>query len=133
MFNERVCICEKENLSIKGFSIRFCFSSLPVLAHNSGVMYGSFCNCGRRQGQREDSFSIKAANYTFYCQLAENCCSRLDSIQFPTFKPSVTDAKGMLSLLFCHYKNTNLLVIIAHIFIGTRVRLNFFFVRGSMV
>ncbi|XP_066949064.1 nonsense-mediated mRNA decay factor SMG8-like isoform X2 [Macrobrachium rosenbergii] len=69
-------------------------SSLPVMAHNSGVVYVSFCNCGRRQGQREDSFSIKAANYTFYQQLAESCCSRLDSIPFPTFKPSVTDAKA---------------------------------------
>ncbi|XP_064115140.1 uncharacterized protein LOC135221254 [Macrobrachium nipponense] len=69
--------------------------TLPVMAHNSGVVYVSFCNCGRRQGQREDSFSIKAANYTFYQQLAESCCSRLENtIPFPTFKPSVTDAKA---------------------------------------
>ncbi|KAK7078534.1 Protein smg8 [Halocaridina rubra] len=68
--------------------------SLPIMAHNSGVVYVSFCNCGRRQGQREDSFSVKGANYSFYQQLAENCCNRLDSISFPTFKPSVTDAKA---------------------------------------
>lgn len=69
-------------------------SSLPVLDHKSGVVYISFCNCGRRQGQRDDSFSAKAANYTFYQQLSESCCSRLDSITFPTFKPSVTNAKA---------------------------------------
>ncbi|XP_045596633.2 nonsense-mediated mRNA decay factor SMG8 [Procambarus clarkii] len=69
-------------------------SSLPVMIHNSGVMYISFCNCGRRQGQREDSFSVKAANYTFYQHLAESCCIRLESIPFPTFIPSVTNAKA---------------------------------------
>ncbi|ROT82205.1 putative protein SMG8 isoform X2 [Penaeus vannamei] len=56
--------------------------------------YVSFCNCGRRQGQREDPFSTKAANYTFYEQLSETCCSRLDTISFPTFKSSVIDAKA---------------------------------------
>ncbi|XP_069946047.1 nonsense-mediated mRNA decay factor SMG8 isoform X3 [Cherax quadricarinatus] len=69
-------------------------SSLPVMTHNSGVVYISFCNCGRRQGQREDSFSVKTANHTFYQQLAESCCSRLESLHFPTFKPSVTNAKA---------------------------------------
>ncbi|KAG7157524.1 SMG8-like, partial [Homarus americanus] len=54
----------------------------------------SFCNCGRRQGQREDSFSVKTANHSFYQQLAEACCTRLESISFSTFKPSVTNAKA---------------------------------------
>ncbi|XP_042242622.1 protein smg8-like isoform X2 [Homarus americanus] len=69
-------------------------SSLPVMTHNSGIMYISFCNCGRRQGQREDSFSVKTANHSFYQQLAEACCTRLESISFSTFKPSVTNAKA---------------------------------------
>ncbi|XP_047489241.1 nonsense-mediated mRNA decay factor SMG8-like isoform X2 [Penaeus chinensis] len=69
-------------------------SSVPVMSHSSGIGYVSFCNCGRRQGQREDPFSTKAANYTFYEQLAETCCTRLDTISFPTFKSSVIDAKA---------------------------------------
>ncbi|XP_076035791.1 nonsense-mediated mRNA decay factor SMG8 isoform X2 [Oratosquilla oratoria] len=69
-------------------------SSLPVMSHSSGVVYTSVCNCGRRQGQREDPFSLKAANLTFYQQLSESCCSRLDSFQFATFKPSISNAKA---------------------------------------
>ncbi|KAK4311693.1 hypothetical protein Pmani_016826 [Petrolisthes manimaculis] len=65
---------------------------LPVMPHSSGVTYVSGCNCGHRQGQREDPFSARAANLTFYQHLAETCCSRLDSIPFPTFKPSVSNA-----------------------------------------
>ncbi|KAK8373994.1 hypothetical protein O3P69_016215 [Scylla paramamosain] len=67
---------------------------IPTLPHSSGVTYISFCNCGRRQGQREDPFSMNDANFVFYSHLAESCCSRLDSISFPTFKPSVSDARG---------------------------------------
>ncbi|XP_063853668.1 LOW QUALITY PROTEIN: nonsense-mediated mRNA decay factor SMG8-like [Scylla paramamosain] len=66
---------------------------IPTLPHSSGVTYISFCNCGRRQGQREDPFSMNDANFVFYSHLAESCCSRLDSISFPTFKPSVSDAR----------------------------------------
>ncbi|KAG0725670.1 Protein SMG8 [Chionoecetes opilio] len=45
--------------------------SLPVMAHSSAVTYVSFCNCGRRQGQREDPFSTDTANHVFYAHLSE--------------------------------------------------------------
>lgn len=67
---------------------------LPVMPHNSAVTYISFCNCGRRQGQRDDPFSAHDANYVFYSHLSDTCCSRLDSITFPTFKPSVSNARA---------------------------------------
>lgn len=66
----------------------------PVMAHNSGVVYVSFCNCGHRQGQREDPFTPKAANYDFYAHCAETCCNQLETVTFPTFKPSGPDAKA---------------------------------------
>ncbi|XP_050702519.1 nonsense-mediated mRNA decay factor SMG8-like [Eriocheir sinensis] len=67
---------------------------LPVMPHSSGVTYISFCNCGRRQGQREDPFTVHDANHLFYSLLADTCCTRLEAITFPTFKPSVSNARA---------------------------------------
>ena len=50
------------------------------------------CDCGRTQGTRDDPYTVKLANYTFYQQISKGCaCSGLDRHTFPTFEPSVTE------------------------------------------
>jgi protein SMG8 len=67
-------------------------SQLPLMEHSSGVRYISACNCGRKQGPREDPFTMRAANYDFYQLLGEECgCNNLESICFPVFQPSTQD------------------------------------------
>jgi protein SMG8 len=62
------------------------------MEHSSGVRYVSACNCGRKQGPREDPFTMRAANYDFYQVLGEDCgCNHLESIRFPVFQPSTQD------------------------------------------
>nr|CAG4650013.1 EOG090X02WG [Sida crystallina] len=63
-------------------------SKLPVLPHASGVRYVSACSCGRRQANREDPYDVKYGNYDFYGLIEDECCGRLNHIQFPVFKPS---------------------------------------------
>jgi protein SMG8 len=64
-------------------------TQLPLMEHSSGVRYISACNCGRKQGPREDPFTMQAANYDFYQLLGEECgCNHLESIHFPVFQPS---------------------------------------------
>jgi hypothetical protein len=36
---------------------------------------------------REDPFTLKDANYTFYQELEEECCKDLEHVEFPTFQP----------------------------------------------
>ncbi|XP_039282793.1 protein SMG8 [Nilaparvata lugens] len=71
-------------------------SDLPVMEHSSGVRYVSACDCGRRQGPRDDPFTVRAANCDFYTQLGDDCqCgSALERIHFPVFQPSTTDYKA---------------------------------------
>ncbi|XP_068084532.1 nonsense-mediated mRNA decay factor SMG8 isoform X2 [Anabrus simplex] len=70
-------------------------TQLPITEHSSGVRYVSACNCGRKQGPREDPFSVRAANYEFYRLLAEECgCNKLESIHFPVFQPSTQDYRA---------------------------------------
>lgn len=55
-------------------------------------MYLSACNCGHKQGTRDDPFTIRAANYDFYQIMANDCvCGCLDRINFPVFQPSTQD------------------------------------------
>ena len=61
--------------------------------HNSEIIYLNYCNCGHHSAQMDDPFSIKAANFQFYENFSE-ACGCLDFHNFPTFKPSVDDAKG---------------------------------------
>ncbi|XP_072929366.1 nonsense-mediated mRNA decay factor SMG8 [Epargyreus clarus] len=58
--------------------------------HSSGVVYVCACNCGRTRASRDDPYSVKQANYTFYELAADQCayCHTLQSIQFPVFQPS---------------------------------------------
>lgn len=69
-------------------------SDLPSMEHSSGVRYLSACDCGHKQGTRDDPFTIRAANYDFYKILSVECgCDMLDRINFPVFQPSVKDYK----------------------------------------
>jgi len=64
-------------------------TQLPLMEHSSGVRYVSACNCGRKQGPREDPFTMQAANCDFYRRLGEECgCNHLESVRFPVFQPS---------------------------------------------
>ncbi|XP_054280613.1 nonsense-mediated mRNA decay factor SMG8 [Macrosteles quadrilineatus] len=68
---------------------------LPVMEHCSGVRYVSACDCGRKQGPREDPFSARAANCDFYQLLGAECgCDMLDRIEFPVFQPSTQDYRA---------------------------------------
>lgn len=62
------------------------------MEHSSGVRYVSACNCGRKQGPREDPFTVRSANFDFYKMLSEECgCNKLESFHFPVFQPSTQD------------------------------------------
>lgn len=62
------------------------------MEHSSGVVYVSACNCGRKQGPREDPFNMRAANHDFYVLLGKDCgCCDLESVSFPVFTPSTKD------------------------------------------
>ncbi|XP_061595159.1 nonsense-mediated mRNA decay factor SMG8 [Cololabis saira] len=63
----------------------------PILNHNSRGRSTSSCNCGRKQGPRDDPFDIQAANYDFYQMMEEKCCGKLERIEFPVFQPSTPD------------------------------------------
>ncbi|CAB3373921.1 Hypothetical predicted protein [Cloeon dipterum] len=67
---------------------------LSTMPHSSGVRYVSTCNCGRKQGPREDPFVLRIANCEFYAALAVDCCSSLHSLTFPVFEPSIDDFKA---------------------------------------
>ncbi|XP_061705457.1 uncharacterized protein LOC133516490 [Cydia pomonella] len=58
--------------------------------HSSGVRYISACNCGRSKCSRDDPYTVKAANCTFYTTAAAECgvCNTLTSVAFPVFTPS---------------------------------------------
>ncbi|XP_034828775.1 nonsense-mediated mRNA decay factor SMG8 [Maniola hyperantus] len=58
--------------------------------HSSGVRYISACNCGRSKCSREDPYTVKQANYSFYVRAADECgvCNTLQNIDFPVFQPS---------------------------------------------
>lgn len=68
---------------------------LEVKEHSSSVRYVSTCNCGRRQAQRPDPYTLKSANFEFYNLLAEECgCDEFDVIRFPIFQPSTKDYRA---------------------------------------
>ncbi|XP_069701408.1 nonsense-mediated mRNA decay factor SMG8 isoform X3 [Periplaneta americana] len=70
-------------------------TQLPLMEHSSGVRYVSACNCGRKQGPREDPFTMRAANYDFYQLLGDDCgCNHLESNRFPVFQPSTQDYRA---------------------------------------
>lgn len=72
-------------------------NNLKVMDHNSSLKYISACNCGRRQGNRDDPFTIKQANNDFYYNLSMKCdCNELTSFEFPIFEGALDTARPAL-------------------------------------
>jgi len=61
--------------------------ALPSMPHTSGMQYIAACNCGRKQANREDPYTLYEANYGFYAELEEDCCKDLQHLTFPIFNP----------------------------------------------
>ena len=55
--------------------------NLPTLICRSSMTYISACNCGRRQVNRDDPFTLVQANFMFYAELEDECCGDLEHIQ----------------------------------------------------
>ncbi|CAH1394264.1 unnamed protein product [Nezara viridula] len=63
--------------------------------HWSGIQFFSSCNCGAKQGPRQDPFTLRAANFDFYQIIAQECgCIHLEKFVFPIFQPSTSDYKA---------------------------------------
>lgn len=79
-------------------------SNLKVMDHNSAIKYISSCNCGHKQSNRDDPFSIKQANFDFYYNLSMKCnCNELKSFEFPVFEGSLENAKPALLNKFINF------------------------------
>jgi len=63
---------------------------LPSMPHSSGVQYIAACNCGKKQANREDPFTLVDANFNFYQGLELDCCKDLEHISFPEHSPVKT-------------------------------------------
>ena len=62
--------------------------TLPVILHASMAKIISACNCGRRQANREDPFTVKSANYDFYLKMKHKChtCRNITQSKFPVYE-----------------------------------------------
>lgn len=71
-----------------------------LLQHCSGIKYVSTCNCGLRQTNREDPFTVAEANWLFYRNLAQKCrCKDMQKVQFPIFCGSIDEARSVNVML----------------------------------
>lgn len=81
-------------------------ANLKMMDHSSNIKYISACNCGHRQGNRDDPFSIKQANYDFFSLLSAKCsCNELVGIEFPVFEGALASARPAL---FSEFLNLDL-------------------------
>lgn len=72
-------------------------SQLKMMDHCSSIKYISACNCGHRQGNRDDPFSIKQANFDFFQLLSAKCsCNELAGFEFPVFEGALASARPAL-------------------------------------
>ncbi len=53
------------------------------MPHRSTVSIVSACNCGKRQGNRDDPFTVVEANYAYYAELEADCCRDLERVAVP--------------------------------------------------
>lgn len=69
--------------------------NLPMMFHSSKYKLVSACDCGRRQSNREDPFTVRSANYEFYSKMRFHCriCSSLTRIRFPYYD-DILDKEG---------------------------------------
>jgi len=65
------------------------------MKHTTGNRLTSYCNCGRRQGSRDEPFTIREANYSFYQRLARDCCEKLERWTVPIFVPPAENTQGV--------------------------------------
>jgi protein SMG8 len=71
-----------------------------AISHCSSEKYVSTCNCGFRQTNRDDPFSVAEANWLFYQRLAQKCrCKDMQKVRFPVFAGCVDEARSVNSLL----------------------------------
>ena len=55
--------------------------TLPTMPHMSSVSFLAACNCGRKQANRDDPFTLKDANHNFYAEMEEECCRDLEKVR----------------------------------------------------
>jgi len=67
------------------FSLFFRDAKFPEMKHSAGAKIISHCNCGRKQGYRDEPFTIREANFAFYNRLGSECCDKLENVEFPIF------------------------------------------------
>lgn len=79
---------------------------LPIMPHSSAVKTKAACNCGRKQGDKDDPFDHRAANYEYYESMEKVCCNKLVHIDLPVFKPSTTEVKAGHVLPLSSLKST---------------------------
>ncbi|XP_063965334.1 nonsense-mediated mRNA decay factor SMG8-like isoform X1 [Lytechinus pictus] len=60
---------------------------LSHLPHTNNNQTPCACNCGKSVGTREDPFDVKVANYDFFEELEEKCCSKLQHYAFTVYRP----------------------------------------------
>ncbi|XP_030842357.1 protein smg8 isoform X2 [Strongylocentrotus purpuratus] len=61
---------------------------LSHLPHTNNNQTPCACNCGRSVGTREDPFDVKVANYDFFKEMEEKCCSKLHHYEFTVYSPA---------------------------------------------
>ncbi|ODN03335.1 Protein SMG8 [Orchesella cincta] len=72
-------------------------NDLSEKPHSSASRIVSYCNCGKKQGSREEPFTIRDANFEFYRKLAKDCCDKFEKYHFAVFTPP-EESIGELSL-----------------------------------
>ena len=72
---------------------------LPTMPHMSSVTFLAACNCGRKQSNRDDPFTLKEANYLFYAEMEEECCRDLEKATVPTYQPKTSGSPSTQSKL----------------------------------
>ena len=85
-------------MSLKEFTFGYLFwfrdETFPEMKHTTGNRLTSYCNCGRRQGTRDEPFTIREANYSFYQRVGRDCCEKLERWVVPIFTPSEETETG---------------------------------------
>ena len=73
------CINRKHLLTFSGENSE----KMAVMPHQSNLNFVSACNCGKKQGAREDPYNLLQANFTFYNDLESECCHDLERTLVP--------------------------------------------------
>jgi len=70
-----------------------------IMSHNSRSRTQSSSSCGRLQVQRDDPFDLEEANHTFYAEIEEKLCPKLERISFEVFNPDLAAIQDKVSQL----------------------------------